>query len=106
MEKKDNKPVKEFRLGAVRASVWINRKESGENWFTVSTSRGYKDRDGDWSDSKSFRPHDIPVLGNVLELAQTWIREHRDALENEAAPVHAMDEGKRPKSGRKKRRAK
>lgn len=106
MEKKENQPAHEIRLGCIRASIWFNRSKTGRPWFTVTTSRAYKDGDGAWNDSRSFRDYDLPSLGNVLEMAQAWIRDQSESVTHEAAPIHAMDETGSSSKARKKRRSK
>lgn len=106
MKQKENQPVHEIRLGSIRASIWVNQSKTGKPWFSVTTSRAYKDGNGAWNDSRSFRNYDLPTLGSVLESAQQWIREQVDSEAINAAPIHAMDESKVPTVKRGKRRSK
>lgn len=73
MEKKQ--PVKKFRLGLIKAAIWINSSEKGRTWHNVTVSRLYKDGD-DWKESSSFGRDDLPVVGKVLDQAHTWIFEN------------------------------
>jgi hypothetical protein len=108
MEEKKNQPVHEIRLGSIRASIWGNCSKSGGTWFSVTTSRAYKDGVGAWNDSRSFRDYDLPTLGSVLEMAQAWIRTQPDSVIHEAVSIHAMDENGSARVQRKskKRRSK
>ena len=110
MKAEENKPVNEIRIGRIRASIWANRTgESGAPWYTVTTSRSYKDKDGGWRDVKSFNYSDLPCVGKVLEEAMSWIREQTAIEVREVVPGHAMDEGTATnvsRIGRKKRRSK
>ena len=102
--KKGNQPAHEIGLGCIRASIWSNQSKTGRPWFTVTTSRSYKDGEGSWNDSKSFRDYDLPILGDVLEMAQAWIREQFYSIVHDAVPIHAMDEAEVVRVGRKTKR--
>ena len=70
-----NKPVNEFKVGRVRAAVWANESENGV-WFSVSFSRLYKDKDGNWKDSTSFSRDDLPLLMKAADQAHTFLYQH------------------------------
>ncbi len=61
-------PVKTFRLGNVKASVWENSGDNGKTFYTVTTERVWKDGD-EWKSSKSFGRDDLPKLSRVTDLA-------------------------------------
>lgn len=56
-----NQPEKKFRAGGVSATVWKNQAENGE-YRTISIERNYKDKDGNWKTTNSFRVNDLPKL--------------------------------------------
>jgi hypothetical protein len=72
---KENKPVKKFQSGAVSAALWTNTTtlKDGRSIETLSVTldRRYKDSDGEWKSSSSFKENDIPkamlVLGKAFE---------------------------------------
>ena len=69
-----NKPKKKFNAGAVSATVWENQatnKSTGNpvSYNTISLQRGYKDKDGNWKSTNSFRVADIPKAILVLQKA-------------------------------------
>jgi len=68
-EKTVNKPVHETKFGACRVAIWKN--ESG--FHSLTASRLYKDKDGNWRDSSSFDRDDIPQLIHALEAAYQWL---------------------------------
>lgn len=42
----NNKPVHQIRLSAIRAAIWLNVSEkTGDQWFTVTVTRSYKDKE-------------------------------------------------------------
>lgn len=58
--------------GGVSAVIWNNKKEmNGQeiDMKTVSVQRTYKDKNGDWKHSTSFRITDIPKVRLVLDKA-------------------------------------
>ena len=69
-----NLPEKKFRAGAISATVWRNvgtSKQTGDptEYKTISLQRGYKDKNGQWQNTTSFRINDLPRLGLVLRQA-------------------------------------
>ncbi len=66
------RPVKDLRLGAVRAAIWRNEFEDGRARHSVSFSRLYKD-EGVWRDATSFGRADLPLVAKVADMAHTWI---------------------------------
>lgn len=69
-------PVHQIRFGLIKASVWENNTKSGQR-HRVSVVRLYKDGDV-WKESSRFGRDDLPVAAKVLDLAHTWIFQHRN----------------------------
>lgn len=68
----ENKPVKTFRSGGVKASVWKNTTEkNGQSieFYNVSVTRSYKDKDGNWQETNNYTSADLPKLSAVARLA-------------------------------------
>lgn len=65
------RPVREIRLGRIRAAIWENETQNGTR-HNVTLSRLYKDGE-DWKDSTSFGRDDLPLVAKVADLAHTWI---------------------------------
>ncbi len=67
------KPVHEVRLGRIKAAIWANQTENGIR-HNVTVRRLYK-RDGstEWGQSDSFGRDDLPLVGEVVRAAWTWI---------------------------------
>lgn len=70
------RPVQEFRLNFVSASVWENTTDTGGTRFKVTLTRLYNDGDG-WKRTTSFDPADLPYAVKVLDQAHTWEAEER-----------------------------
>ena len=65
------RPVREVRLGRIRAAIWENETQNGTR-HNVTLSRLYKDGD-EWKDSASFGRDDLPLVAKVADLAHSWI---------------------------------
>jgi len=76
-KEKGNDPEKTFRAGAVSATVWknINKTKDGKEFenYSVTLKRGYKDNDGEWKDTNSFKAADIGKAKLVLSQAYECI---------------------------------
>ena len=68
----NQKPIKEIKLGSVRAAIWQNALENGRVMYSVTFSRLYKE-DGAWRDSTSFGRSELPLLARAAEMALDWI---------------------------------
>ncbi|MEM9479269.1 MAG: hypothetical protein AAGA58_06350 [Verrucomicrobiota bacterium] len=69
-----NKPIHVFRAGQVKASVWLNRTEGGDPYFSTSVVRSYFDEgDKKWKDTVSFGRDDLPKVRLVSDLAYQFI---------------------------------
>lgn len=83
-----NKPINEFKVGRVRAAVWSNESESGI-WHSVTFSRLYKDKEGNWKDSTSFSRDDLPLLVKAADQAHTFLYQQQSATSAEDDPEFA-----------------
>ena len=74
MDKNNNKPVYEMRLGHVRIAVWRNFSEGGtKEWFNASLSRRYL-KDGVWQETNTFNGlADLTLVGECIAQAKDWI---------------------------------
>jgi len=76
-KQKGNDPEKTFRAGAVSATVWknVNKNKEGKEFdnYTISTKRGYKDKEGEWKDTNSYSAGDIGKLKLVIGQAYEYI---------------------------------
>ncbi len=70
------KPIHEIRFGAIRATIWANDTSSGDRWYTVITSRQYKDEQDHWQVTHSFKVQHLPNLAKAIEAANLWIEQH------------------------------
>jgi len=72
-----NLPEKKFRAGGISATVWQNsgKRPNGEEskFNTISIERSYKDKDGSWKTTNSFRMSDLPKLSVVAQKAYEYV---------------------------------
>ena len=71
-----NKPVKTFRAGGVEASVWENESQQGDRKTilqSVSIWKQYRDKEGNWKESSTFFPKDMPHLILVAQKAFEFV---------------------------------
>ena len=72
-----NRPIKEFRAGSVRASIWHDEASRGANEtfsvFSVRVERRYKDAAGNWQSASSFRRRDLADLELVVFKAREYV---------------------------------
>lgn len=84
----NTKPADEVRIGAVRAAIWRNESDNGAR-FNVSLSRSYRDSEGNWKSTSSFRRDDLLVLAKAADQAHSRIfdlqREEKAAAKEQAA---------------------
>jgi hypothetical protein len=81
-EPKKERPVKEFRIGGLKAAVW----NGNSHHANVSLSRSYMEKDGRWVTVRSFRRRDL------LELAKLIDRVHSYLLDRHASDQESRDE--------------
>ncbi len=89
----NTKPVDEVRIGAVKAAIWRNETDNGSR-FNVTFSRSYKDSEGEWKNTHSFRRDDLLVVAKVADQAHSRIfelqREEKTAAKEQAGEANAL----------------
>jgi len=82
-------PIKEIRLGSIKAAVWKNDTEAGVR-YNVTFSRLYRDGDS-WKSTDSFGRDDLLLLGKVADHAHTWIcSQNGIPEENQTEPLRPV----------------
>ncbi len=71
-KKPGNQPEKKFNSGLVRATVWKNKSSTGDEFRTVSLSRGYQ-KDGEWKNTNSMGEGHLEQAISVLKQARDFI---------------------------------
>jgi hypothetical protein len=70
------KPEKTFKAGACTASVFGNEINTANGKATVKSvtlQRAYKDKDGNFQHTNSYKAHDIPKAVLALEKAYDYL---------------------------------
>ncbi|HRI87965.1 MAG TPA: hypothetical protein PK869_06865 [Candidatus Hydrogenedentes bacterium] len=77
------RPEREFRVGAVRVTVWGNPRygSDGKTWVShrVAMDRGYKDHDGNWKKADTLETDDIPKAIMALKRAYEYLTMNKQA---------------------------
>ncbi len=75
-----NRPEKKIGPfpGGIGVAIWLNTIETEQGprkvWSITISPRRYRDPEtGDWKDSSSFRPADLPALLFALTRAQEYV---------------------------------
>lgn len=72
-----NRPIHTIRYGAIKAAVWRNVVDLGNNsrpMYSVKFSRSYKDGN-EWKDSSSFGIDDFLTLAKIASEVHTFIHQ-------------------------------
>ena len=71
------RPERSFRVGAVRAAVWVNtvRAKDGSSFQKkrIVLERRYRDANGDWKSTNSYDINDIPKARLALHQAYAYL---------------------------------
>ena len=82
-------PIEEFSSATIRGSIWENEVlHEGQKIIVhnVKVTRSYRDKDGNWQDTNSYRPQDLAHLRLVAEAAQNFLYlRQRSQTPNKAA---------------------
>lgn len=73
-------PELELRLGRLKAPIWTNESED-RTYHTVSFSRLYRNKEGEWRSTGSFRRGDLLLLAKLADRVHSRLFE----LQTEAA---------------------
>jgi hypothetical protein len=72
-EQPKKRPVKELRIGAVKAAIWANETERGPR-YGATFERLFKDGET-WKSSSSFGRDELLVLAKLADQVHTWMTE-------------------------------
>ncbi len=79
----DNSPVKHIRsINGLSASIWKRKTREGEVFYTASIDRSYKDKDGKWQRTSTFRHDELLIVSKLASKAEAYIDDlllHEDA---------------------------
>lgn len=75
-------PVKTFRLGRIKATVWENEADQ-KKFFNVTFARTYMDEARNFHDTDSYGRDDLPLVAKLADQAHTFIFERLAELKSE-----------------------
>lgn len=91
----NTRPEKNFKVGAVRASVWKRTYDTRDgrkfDARRVVLDRSYKDVQGEWKNTNSYDANDIPKAILALEQAYAYLTT-KDNTDSSAASDSAIAE--------------
>lgn len=67
------KPVFDIRAGGIQVSVWENETEKYGVMRSLTFTKSYKDKAGDWKETQSYKPNDIALLQLCLIKVQEFL---------------------------------
>jgi hypothetical protein len=67
-----NKPAHTIRYRNLKATIWKNVGDKGE-FYSVTLSRSYQDKEEQWHDANSFNTADLPTVAKLCNDAHSWI---------------------------------
>lgn len=76
-------PTKEFRIGVIKAAVWLHRRADGAPRFNTTFERLYKDGRDTWRSTHGFQHTDLPVVAEISARVHEWIREQMGSASRE-----------------------
>ncbi|MEM7345299.1 MAG: hypothetical protein AAF485_13755 [Chloroflexota bacterium] len=82
-----NHPLHPIRVGAIKAAIWQNQSENGRPYFTTSLTRNYRDSDGNWHETTSHFPDDLPRVELAAKKAYEFIHERMADRPSEKLPT-------------------
>lgn len=71
-----NRPVKEFRMGSVRISLWENRVEQdgmAVARHSATLNKRYRDKEGQWRDTTTLFADDLLRVAMLAQQAAVWM---------------------------------
>jgi len=75
-------PVKNLRLGRIKAAVWENESDN-KKFYNVTFARTYRDEAQNFHDTDSFGRDDLPLVAKLADQAHTFIFERLAELKTE-----------------------
>ena len=69
------KPVDVVKVGRIKTTIWENRTDAGKSYFSLTITRTYRADNGDWKDTATFSPEDLPRIRLASDKAFDKINE-------------------------------
>lgn len=63
------------KVGRIKTTIWENRTDAGKSYFSLTITRTYRADNGDWKDTATFSPEDLPRIRLASDKAFDKINE-------------------------------
>jgi hypothetical protein len=73
-----SQPAHKIRDGVLQVTIWRNTGDKG-NWYSVVSTRSYKQGDDSWKETDSLNADDCLAMAELLREAYAWIKMQRRA---------------------------
>ena len=67
------RPALSLSMGALKVTVWGNKRDNGNIQYSVQFSRSYRDKDEQWQQTNYFNRNDLLNIAKMAERAEEWI---------------------------------
>ena len=68
-----NKPIHKIRVGSISVSIWENAFDKGKPAYRAALAKTYRDNQGHWQETGTFRADDLILVATVAKLAADWM---------------------------------
>lgn len=79
MSDKKKKPIMRVVSYPVVGAIWRNVNEDGKAFYSATLERKYKDKEGRYKNSGSFRTSDLLHLAKVADIIHTKMMEFQES---------------------------
>lgn len=70
-------PLHKIRIGTIQADIWEQVPDKVQPFLTVTFTRSYKNKSGEWRNGHSFSQEHMETLMDVTLEAKEWMCQHR-----------------------------
>lgn len=85
-------PIHTIRCGGTKATVWANNRGEGRILYTTSIVRSYQTEGGEWKETNTFLPNQLPELILASQKAFEFIHlGTREASRGQASSEKSSD---------------
>ncbi len=76
------KPIHVSELGVIKAAIWENANSNGV-FYKIKVEKSYPAGDS-WMSSTNYDRNELPLLIEVVQMAQSWINQRALQLNGQA----------------------
>ena len=68
-----NTPIHKIRVGSISVSIWQNAFDKGKTTYRAALAKTYRNHQGNWVETGTFRADDLILVATVAKLAANWM---------------------------------